>query len=405
MAVLSLNNLVKIYPFTKTGILFGRKKAKEAYENERNKPYVTDEGVVAVQKFSLDIEDGEFLVLLGPSGCGKSTVLHMIAGLTDVTAGEVVMDGQVINEEKPEDRDIAMIFQTYALYPHLSVYNNIAYPLKNLHTPGDEIDGRVMKMAELLNLQDVLERRPSELSGGQQQRVAIGRALIRNPKLFLMDEPLSNIDVELRKKLREELKRIHSELGGTFIYVTHDQRDAFILGDRVVVMKDGMIRQVGTPKEVYNHPADLYVAQFVGAPQINAFPAVLKKSGRGTEKEWSVELFGKRYHLPAAKCGKLTDEDQNRDVMVGIRPVHVKRAAPSESVPSPGSVQAKVVYREVIGSEMTVGLQIEETALEAVFPVVNMGEDLVSNGQTIQVAFPPDRLYVFDAESEKALIN
>ena len=263
MAEVVLKNLKKIYPNTE-------KKKKKGEPEKKNDLQITDEGVVAVQDFNLHIADKEFIVLVGPSGCGKSTTLRMIAGLEDISGGELYIDGKLMNDVEPKDRDIAMVFQSYALYPHMTVYGNMAFSLKLKKVPKDEIDRRVRQAAEILDITQYLDRKPKALSGGQRQRVAIGRAIVRDPAVFLMDEPLSNLDAKLRNQMRAELIKLRERIDTTFIYVTHDQTEAMTLGDRIVIMKDGFIQQIGTPQEVFDHPANLFVAGFIGTPQMDA---------------------------------------------------------------------------------------------------------------------------------------
>ena len=273
MAEVVLKNIKKVYPLqeNKKG-LFGKKKdtAKKSSNLQ-----ITDEGVVAVQDFNIDIKDNEFIVLVGPSGCGKSTTLRMVAGLEDISGGELYIDGRLCNDVEPKDRDIAMVFQSYALYPHLTVYDNIAFPLKIAKISKEEIDKKVKEAAETLDITQYLNRKPKNLSGGQRQRVAIGRAIVRNPKVLLMDEPLSNLDAKLRNQMRAEIIKLRQKIDTTFIYVTHDQVEAMTLGDRIVVMKDGFVQQIGTPQEVFDHPANLFVSGFIGTPQMNYFDAKL----------------------------------------------------------------------------------------------------------------------------------
>lgn len=384
MSELKLDSLVKIYPYTVVGNrIFGRKRAQEALARERAMPYTTDEGVVAVQEFSLTVGDGEFVVLLGPSGSGKSTVLRMIAGLEVVSDGEVIMDGQVINDLQPEDRNIAMIFQNYSLYPNFTVYENMAYPLKNLHLPRAEVDRTVRQTAALLELTDYLDRRPAELSGGQRQRTAIGRALVRKPKLFLMDEPFSNLDTALRERLRDELKRLQKRLGVTVLYVTHDQMDAFLLGERIAVMRDGMIVQSGTPQELYNRPANLYTASFLGTPPINLVQAVpaIRRDGAG-----ALRLLGAEVELPRDKAAMLAGYKR---VTVGVRPVHISLAQEG--------IEAAVVYTEILGAEYHMHLKAGDTELTAVAPY--SPKDAVRGGSTVRIRLNPRKLHFFDGDT------
>lgn len=382
---LELKNLVKIYPYAQIPKLFGRKKAMAMQELQRSKPYTTNEGVIAVRDVNLTIEDGEFLVLLGESGCGKSTLLRMIAGLEDLTLGDVVADGVVINDWLPEDRDMAMIFQNYSLYPHFNVFENIAFPLKNVHMPREQLEEVVLETAKLLGLENQLKKRPSQLSGGQLQRVAIGRAIVRRPKLFLMDEPFSNLDAPMRRALRTEVKKLHKALGTTFVYVTHDQAEAFALGDRIAVMRDGAIEQIGTAQEIYNHPANRYVASFVGQPAMNFVEQVRLRRDHG----WSVELFGKQLDLPESVCDRLRPEDAGSTVTVGIRPVNV------EIVPE--GIPAVVDFCEPLGSEFVVHLRVGDEKMTAVVPEGQMSAPPM-RGAALAIRIDPKRFHVFPKE-------
>jgi multiple sugar transport system ATP-binding protein len=281
MAEVSLKHITKIYPnIEKTKKhRFGKKAAEP--EKKKSNLKVTDEGVVAVEDFNLGIADREFVVLVGPSGCGKSTTLRMIAGLESISGGELTIDGKVMNEVAPKDRDIAMVFQSYALYPHMTVYDNMAFPLKLRKAPEDQIDQKVRQAAETLGITQYLDRKPKALSGGQRQRVAIGRAIVRDPKVLLMDEPLSNLDAKLRNQMRAEIIKLRKRINATFVYVTHDQTEAMTLGDRIVIMKDGVVQQIGTPQEVFNEPVNLFVAGFIGVPQMNFFDGHLEKTASG----------------------------------------------------------------------------------------------------------------------------
>lgn len=391
MSNLQLKNVLKIYPYTRVPKIFGRKKAREALAREKLNPYTTNEGVIAVQNFNLEVESGEFVVLLGPSGCGKSTVLRMIAGLEELSAGEVIMDGAIINDVKPEHRDISMIFQNYALYSHLSVYENIAFPLKNLHIPRDEIDLMVRDIASTLNLSHLLDRRPKELSGGERQRVAIGRAIVRKPKLFLMDEPFSNLDAPLRQKLRIEIKKLHKKLGTTFIYVTHDQLEAFTLGDKIVVMRDGIIEQVGTPRDLYNRPSNLYTATLVGTPRMNIFNNVQLYRSSG---EWKVNLLGNEYILPISRFANLPQDLSGSKVTLGIRPVHVDVETSKSGIP------ARIQYAEHMGSEIHLHLCIEDEEFVAVQPSVNADFGPYFKDQILFIDFQAHRFHLFDPQTE-----
>ncbi len=302
MATVQLKNIKKVYPFV-SGEQKKKSKKKKGDEPEKKKVnlQITEEGVVAVQEFNLDIADKEFIVLVGPSGCGKSTTLRMVAGLEEISGGELIIDGKVVNDVAPKDRDIAMVFQNYALYPHMTVYENMAFSLKLRHTPKDIIDQKVREAAEILDITQYLNRKPKALSGGQRQRVAIGRAIVRAPKVMLMDEPLSNLDAKLRNEMRAEIIKLRQRIDTTFMYVTHDQTEAMTLGDRIVIMKDGYIQQIGTPQEVFNHPANLFVAGFIGMPVMNFFDAkLLKEQGK-----YFVELDGLKVELAEDKQERL----------------------------------------------------------------------------------------------------
>ena len=281
MAEVILKNIKKVYPHQEP------KKRKKGAEEKKTNLLVTDEGVLAVQDFNLEIKDKEFIVLVGPSGCGKSTTLRMVAGLEEISGGELYIDGNLVNDVASKDRDIAMVFQSYALYPHMTVWENMAFPLKLRKMPKEEIAQRVSQAAEILGITQYLDRKPKALSGGQRQRVAIGRAIVREPKVLLMDEPLSNLDAKLRNQMRAEIIKLRHRINTTFIYVTHDQTEAMTLGDRIVIMRDGVIQQVGTPQEVFNHPANQFVAGFIGMPQMNFYNAQLVKDNDG---KYAVEL-------------------------------------------------------------------------------------------------------------------
>ena len=311
----------------------------------KNVKKIYDNKVTAVHDFNLEIADKEFIVLVGPSGCGKSTTLRMIAGLEDISEGDLVIGGKRMNDVEPKDRDIAMVFQSYALYPHMTVYENMAFALKLRKVPKEEIDKKVREAAEILDITQYLDRKPKALSGGQRQRVAIGRAIVRDPQVFLMDEPLSNLDAKLRNQMRAEIIKLRQRINTTFIYVTHDQTEAMTLGDRIVIMKDGFIQQIGTPQEVFDQPANLFVAGFIGSPQMNFFDGELeKKDGKYQLKvgEATVVLGGKAQEL---LTGKGVGE---RKVTVGIRPEHIAFAA----APGSDTVSSKVDVSEMMGSEV-----------------------------------------------------
>ena len=288
MAEVILKNIKKIYPHQEP------KKKKKGEPEKKTNLQITEEGVLAVDNFNLHIQDKEFIVLVGPSGCGKSTTLRMVAGLEEISGGELYIGGQLMNDVAPKDRDISMVFQNYALYPHMTVRENIAFPLKLRKMDKAEINQRVEQAAEILDITEYLDRKPKALSGGQRQRVAIGRAIVREPKVLLMDEPLSNLDAKLRNQMRAELIKLRQRINTTFIYVTHDQTEAMTLGDRIVIMKDGVIQQIGTPQEVFNHPANLFVAGFIGMPQMNFYDAELVLE----DGQYAVVLDGAKVTLP-----------------------------------------------------------------------------------------------------------
>ncbi len=321
MAEVVLKDIVKIYPYVEKKPkkkLFSRKVVEPVRRGKNLQ--LTDKGIVAVQNFNLEIKDGEFIVLVGPSGCGKSTTLRMVAGLEEITEGELYIDGKIVNAIEPKDRDIAMVFQNYALYPHMTVYQNMAYSLKIKRVPKDEIDRKVREAAEILNITDYLERKPKNLSGGQRQRVAIGRAIVRNPKLLLMDEPLSNLDAKLRNQMRAEIIKLRQRIDTTFIYVTHDQVEAMTLGDRIVVMKDGFVQQIGTPQEVFDHPRNKFVSGFIGTPRMNYFDASLSI----LEGDYYVSIDKYRIKLADDKQERLKkNKVEPQIVTLGVRPDHI----------------------------------------------------------------------------------
>ena len=338
MASVTLKNIKKVYPFN--GDDAKKNKKKKGEEPKKTNLQITDEGVVAVQAFNLDIQDKEFIVLVGPSGCGKSTTLRMIAGLEDITDGELYIGDRLVNDVAPKDRDIAMVFQNYALYPHMTVYDNIAFALKLRKMPKDEIDRKVKEAAEILDITQYLGRKPKALSGGQRQRVAIGRAIVREPKVLLMDEPLSNLDAKLRNQMRAEIIKLRQRINTTFIYVTHDQTEAMTLGDRIVIMKDGFIQQIGTPQEVFNHPYNLFVATFIGTPQMNLFEnaKLVKENGK-----YVVKLDALSVELSEEKQAKLAANNvAEQDVVLGVRPEHIELTA--------GGIEGKVDVSEMMGS-------------------------------------------------------
>lgn len=333
MAEVVLKHIKKVYPHNEPG----RKKREGEKKTDLK---VTEEGILAVQDFSLEIRDKEFIVLVGPSGCGKSTTLRMVAGLEDISGGELYIDGKLVNEMDPKNRDIAMVFQSYALYPHLTVYENMAFPLKMRKLTKEEIDGRVKEAASILDITQLLNRKPKALSGGQRQRVAIGRAIVREPKVLLMDEPLSNLDAKLRNQMRAEIIKLRSKINTTFLYVTHDQTEAMTLGDRIVIMRDGVIQQVGTPQEVFLHPANLFVAGFIGVPQMNFFDAqLILENGK-----YAVKLADVHQELPEEKQKILSARGVvAQSITLGVRPEHL-------FLTDRGGVNGTIDMSEMMGS-------------------------------------------------------
>ena len=392
MAEVQLKNIKKVYPFVSGEDK--KKKKKKADEPEKKKVnlQITDEGVVAVQQFSLDIKDKEFIVLVGPSGCGKSTTLRMVAGLEEISGGELIIDGKVMNDVAPKDRDIAMVFQNYALYPHMTVYENMAFSLKLRHTPKDEIDRKVREAAEILDITQYLDRKPKALSGGQRQRVAIGRAIVRAPKVMLMDEPLSNLDAKLRNEMRAEIIKLRQRIDTTFMYVTHDQTEAMTLGDRIVIMKDGYIQQIGTPQEVFNHPANLFVAGFIGMPVMNFFDAELEEQNG----KYFVKLANYKVELSADKEARLRSKGvKSQTVTLGVRPDHT-------DVTKEGGVEGRVEVSEMMGS--SVHLHVNANGKDVIIIVPT--QDLKGNfniGQAVRFCFNGNVAHVFSKETDKNL--
>ena len=385
MAEVVLKNLKKVYPNTE-------KKKKKGEPEKKNDLQITDEGVVAVQDFNLHIADKEFIVLVGPSGCGKSTTLRMIAGLEDISGGELYIDGKLMNDVEPKDRDIAMVFQSYALYPHMTVYGNMAFSLKLKKVPKEEIDRRVRQAAEILDITQYLDRKPKALSGGQRQRVAIGRAIVRDPAVFLMDEPLSNLDAKLRNQMRAELIKLRERIDTTFIYVTHDQTEAMTLGDRIVIMKDGFIQQIGTPQEVFDHPANLFVAGFIGTPQMNFFDAKLVKNGDG---KYAVSIDGINVELSEEKQQRLAAKDvAEQDVVLGVRPDHIMLCA--------DGVKGKVDVSEMMGSSVHLHVTAEGKDVIVIVPTNGAAAHFPA-GSEVNMIFGGNVAHVFSKETEKNL--
>ena len=392
MATVQLKNIKKVYPFV-SGEQKKKSKKKKGDEPEKKKVnlQITEEGVVAVQEFNLDIADKEFIVLVGPSGCGKSTTLRMVAGLEEISGGELIIDGKVVNDVAPKDRDIAMVFQNYALYPHMTVYENMAFSLKLRHTPKDIIDQKVREAAEILDITQYLNRKPKALSGGQRQRVAIGRAIVRAPKVMLMDEPLSNLDAKLRNEMRAEIIKLRQRIDTTFIYVTHDQTEAMTLGDRIVIMKDGYIQQIGTPQEVFNHPANLFVAGFIGMPVMNFFDAkLLKEQGK-----YFVELDGLKVELAEDKQERLAaNHVEPQEITLGVRPEHTDL--------DPNGVAATVDVAEMMGSSVHLHVNANGHDVIIIVPTIDMKNNY-SMGDTLHFGFQGNVAHIFSKETEKNL--
>ena len=367
----------------------------------KNIKKVYDNKVTAVDDFNLEIADKEFIVFVGPAGCGKSTTLRMVAGLEEISGGELYIDGKLMNDVAPKDRDIAMVFQNYALYPHMSVYENMAFALKLRKTPKKEIDQKVREAAEILGITEYLNRKPKALSGGQRQRVAIGRAIVREPKVMLMDEPLSNLDAKLRNEMRAEIIKLRHRINTTFIYVTHDQTEAMTLGDRIVIMKDGFIQQIGTPQEVFDHPANLFVAGFIGSPQMNFFDAELRKdNGR-----YSVVVNGVEIPFTAEKQAEFeANHVEPQPVRLGIRPEHISLCSRDTAEPH---IKAKVDVSEMMGSS----IHLHVTACDRDVVLVLQTVDLPAEhrkgfeyGEEVNFTFNPNLMHLFGAESGKNLI-
>ena len=395
MATVSLKNIKKIYPHSNDQKKPKKHKKGEApVEEKKANLQVTDEGVVAVQEFNLDIADQEFIVLVGPSGCGKSTTLRMVAGLEEISGGELYIDGKLMNDVAPKDRDIAMVFQSYALYPHMTVYENMAFSLKLKKVPKDEIDRKVREAAAILDITQYLDRKPKALSGGQRQRVAIGRAIVREPKVFLMDEPLSNLDAKLRNQMRAEIIKLRQKIDTTFIYVTHDQTEAMTLGDRIVIMKEGYIQQVGTPQEVFIHPANLFVAGFIGTPQMNFFDAELVRQG----DRYYVSLAGATVTLSPEKCRRLADGGvESGPVTLGVRPEHMVLTT------ADNAIFASVDVSEMMGSAIHIHVDACGRDVVIVVPVseeeLETRERALAMGTPVRFTFRGSAAHLFDRET------
>ncbi len=356
---------------------------------------------VAVQEFNLDIADKEFIVFVGPSGCGKSTTLRMIAGLEDISEGTVEIDGVVVNDLQPRDRDIAMVFQNYALYPHLTVFENMAFPLRLKKVPQDEVYERVTNAAEILGITEYLTRKPRALSGGQRQRVAIGRAMVRDSKVFLMDEPLSNLDAKLRNQMRAEIILLRKKIDTTFIYVTHDQTEAMTLGDRIVIMKDGFIQQVGTPTEVFDMPLNLFVAEFIGAPKMNTFKTDLICEGG----KYYVTPYGAKIEITGDKADALKAKYVgSKEIVLGIRPEHITLAQPND----PSAIACTIEVNEMMGSELHLHVVVDGgDRLIVRIPTVSLTYEQRAKlvyGEKMYITFEGKVMHFFDPTTERNLL-
>ena len=399
MAKVILKNVKKIYP-NAGGESKKKKKKDDEPQKEKANLQITEKGVVAVQEFNLEIADKEFIVLVGPSGCGKSTTLRMVAGLEEISEGELWIGDKLMNDVAPKDRDIAMVFQNYALYPHMTVYDNMAFSLKLKKTPKDEIDRKVREAAEILDITQYLNRKPKALSGGQRQRVAIGRAIVREPKVFLMDEPLSNLDAKLRNQMRAEIIKLRQKINTTFIYVTHDQTEAMTLGDRIVIMRDGFIQQIGTPQEVFDKPANLFVAGFIGTPQMNFFDARLDKEG----DNYYATVYGTRIDLPEDKQAALkANNTPAQDIILGIRPDHIVLCPDGEK----GGIAATVDVTELMGSTIHMHVNIAGKDAIVILPTIDLSTEQKTSfgyGSQIHVTFGGNVVHLFNKETEKSLL-
>ena len=386
MASITLKNVTKIYRSTEKerGGLFRNKKVSEKKRD-----------VIAVKDFSMEIEDKEFVVLLGPSGCGKSTTLRMIAGLEEIDGGELYIDDVLVNDMESKDRDVAMVFQNYALYPHMSVFDNMAFAIRKRISDKKEVERKVREAAEILGITEYLNRKPRELSGGQRQRVAIGRAIVRNPKVMLMDEPLSNLDAKLRNQMRSELLKLRKRIDATFVYVTHDQTEAMTLGDRVVVMKDGEVMQIGKPDEIYSNPASVFVATFIGNPQMNIFPISAYRKGEG----YSINLFGKELALGMEYSSVLSKRKESFiPLKLGIRPEYITLDKEN------GLFSGEVSIAEHTGNSVIVHMNVNGNEVVALEEERNRREVDYAPDSIISFSFSLSDVYLFDAESGRNIL-
>ena len=353
--------------------------------------------VTAVKDFNLEIADKEFIVFVGPSGCGKSTTLRMIAGLEEISKGELYIGDRLVNEVEPKERDIAMVFQSYALYPHMTVYDNMAFGLKLRKVPKDEIDKKVKDAAKILDIEHLLDRKPKALSGGQRQRVALGRAIVREPKVFLMDEPLSNLDAKLRVQMRTEISKLHQRLQTTFIYVTHDQVEAMTMGTRIVVMKDGIVQQVDSPQEIYNNPANIFVAGFIGSPQMNFIDGTIKEEGG----KYFACFQSEKIEMPMDKARLLKEKGYiGKNVIIGIRPEHLDDDQELVAANPTTVIKSKVEVTELMGAESYIYTKLGDQNITV---RVN-GSTKLQNGQEAKFYVDANKIHIFDKETELKLV-
>jgi len=393
MATISLQHIQKIYSNASTA---ERKKKKgDDAPRKKNNLKITDEGVVAVDDFNLEIADKEFIVFVGPSGCGKSTTLRMVAGLEDITRGDLYIDGVRMNDVEPKDRDIAMVFQNYALYPHMTVRQNLEFPLELRKVPKDQMNRQVNEAAEILGITEYLDRKPKALSGGQRQRVAIGRAIVREPKVLLMDEPLSNLDAKLRNQMRAEIIKLRQRINSTFIYVTHDQTEAMTLGDRIVIMKDGEIQQIGTPQEVFDKPVNTFVAGFIGMPQMNFYDGRLVKDGN----KYMIEVLGARIVPSDEKQKNLRERNvEEQDIIVGARPEHISLKNIDGAM-----IEGSVDVSEMMGSSVHIHLNAGGHDSIIIVPTLELGNQDLHYGSKVRFTFAPNVVHMFDKATGKNL--
>lgn len=358
----------------------------------RNVKKVYPGNVVAVHDFNLEIEDKEFIILVGPSGCGKSTTLRMIAGLEEISSGEIYIDDRLVNNIPPKDRDIAMVFQSYALYPHMTVYKNMAFGLELRKVPKEQIRKQVEEAAKILQIEHLLDRKPKALSGGQRQRVALGRAMVRNPKVFLLDEPLSNLDAKLRTEMRSEIAKLHNKLGTTFVYVTHDQMEAMTMGDRIVVMKDGFLQQADTPHNLYSYPVNKFVAGFIGSPQMNFLDVTIQKDG----DQLYFEFNGTRFTIPREKDPEKLTPYVGKEVTMGIRAEHLTDQVTDES----RTTTMMTELAEQMGSETFLHLKCCDTKFIAKVPPTSKAR----HDQEVRIQLDTTALHFFDKETERTIL-